>query len=175
MNIKKSYLKARTKVSALALAVLCVLLFSSHAIAATYKVGNQNAYSKALTKVKAGDTIVLKNGVWQDFEILFEGQGTADKPITLKAQTKGKVILSGLSNLRLAGEHLVVSGLVFRDGYTPTSAVIAFRKDKTKANISNKEQKAFVTQFVETHVSGIKLLTEDDRTYCPKCEASLSA
>ncbi len=52
---------------------------------------------------------------------------------------------------------------------------IAFRKDKTKANISNKEQKAFVTQFVETHVSGIKLLTADDRTYCPKCDASISA
>ena len=146
MNIKKSYLKARTKVSALALAVLCVLLFSSHAIAATYKVGNQNAYSKALTKVKAGDTIVLKNGVWQDFEILFEGQGTADKPITLKAQTKGKVILSGLSNLRLAGEHLVVSGLVFRDGYTPTSAVIAFRKDK--ATLANHSR---VTETVIDH------------------------
>lgn len=52
---------------------------------------------------------------------------------------------------------------------------IAFRKDKTKANISHKEQKAFVTQFVETHVSGIKLLTEDDRTYCPKCNAAAGA
>lgn len=52
---------------------------------------------------------------------------------------------------------------------------IAFRKDKTKANISNAEQKAFVTQFVETHVSGIKLLTKDDRTYCPKCNNTVDA
>jgi len=52
---------------------------------------------------------------------------------------------------------------------------IAFRKDKTKSNISNQEQKAFVTQFVETYVSGIKLLKEADRTYCPKCNDSINA
>jgi len=52
---------------------------------------------------------------------------------------------------------------------------IAFRKDKTKSNISNQEQKAFVTQFVETHVSGIKLLKQDDRTYCPKCNIAENA
>jgi len=52
---------------------------------------------------------------------------------------------------------------------------VAFRKDKTKSNINSQEQKAFVTQFVETHVSGIKLLKDADRTYCPKCKVSLHA
>ena len=77
-----------------------------------------------------GDTIVLANGVWNDFEILFEAQGSADQPITLRAQDSGKVVLSGRSNLRLAGEYLIVSGLVFKNGYTPTAEVISFRREK---------------------------------------------
>ncbi|BDX05446.1 polysaccharide lyase 6 family protein [Planctobacterium marinum] len=95
-----------------------------------YFVADQQAYQTVLPKLVAGDTVVLKNGVWRDFEILFEGQGTAFAPIKMQAETKGKVILSGQSNLKLAGKYLQVSGLVFKQGYTPTSAVIAFRRDK---------------------------------------------
>ena len=30
-----------------------------------------------VTKIlKAGDTVVLKDGIWSDFEILFKGEGT---------------------------------------------------------------------------------------------------
>jgi len=93
-------------------------------------VADQAAFKAAVKALKPGDTIVLKNGAWQDFEILFTGDGTAEAPITLTAETPGSVILSGRSNLRLAGEHLVVKGLVFRDGYTPTSTVIAYRRNK---------------------------------------------
>lgn len=93
-------------------------------------VEDQKAYEEALKNVRPGDTIKLADGVWEDFEILFTGTGTAEKPIRLTAQTKGNVILSGQSNLRLAGEHLIVSGLVFKDGYTPTSEVVSFRRNK---------------------------------------------
>ncbi|MEP4484208.1 MAG: polysaccharide lyase 6 family protein [Halioglobus sp.] len=93
-------------------------------------VKTQGEFQKAVARAEPGSTIVLANGVWKDFEILFEGKGTAEQPITLTAETKGKVVISGQSNLRIAGEHLVVSGLVFRDGYTPTNSVIAFRKNK---------------------------------------------
>ena len=110
--------------------ILLISIYSCHLTAATHLVDNIEAYEKALAEITAGDTIVLKNGVWNDFEMLFEGQGTAEQPIKLEAETKGKVILSGNSNLRLAGEHLIVSGLVFKNGFTPTSAVISFRKDK---------------------------------------------
>lgn len=109
-----------------------VVIFTTHLSAATYKVRNQEGFNRAVTQLEPGDTVVLKNGVWNDFEVLFEGKGTADKPIQLIPQTKGKVILSGNSNLRLAGEHLIVSGLVFKDGYTPTSSVVAFRKNKNE-------------------------------------------
>ncbi len=100
--------------------------------AKTYLVADIDEYQKAMPKLLPGDKLVLKNGVWNDFEILFEGQGTTEQPITLEPEVKGKVVLSGNSNLRLAGEHLIVSGLVFKNGYTPTSSVISFAKSKTE-------------------------------------------
>ena len=59
---------------------------------------------------------------------VFDGVGTNEQPITLTAEEKGKVVISGQSNLRIGGEYLVVSGLVFRDGHSPTSEVISFRR-----------------------------------------------
>ena len=100
-------------------------------------VRNQSEFQEAVARVQPGDAVVLANGIWTDFEILFVGKGTAEQPITLTAETRGGVVLSGQSNLRIAGEHLVVSGLVFKNGYSPTDAVIAFRKSKDElANYS---------------------------------------
>ena len=109
-------------------------------------VSTQNEYFKAAENAKPGDRIVLANGTWRDFEIVIDAVGTADQPITVEAQEKGKVIISGQSNLRLAGEHLVVSGLVFRDGYSPTNTVIAFRR--TKGEYANNSR---VTEVVIDH------------------------
>ncbi|MEE9877158.1 MAG: polysaccharide lyase 6 family protein [Stenotrophomonas maltophilia] len=68
--------------------------------------------------------------------LLLKGQGTAAAPIVLRAQTAGKVVLSGRSDLRLAGNYLQVSNLVFRNGYAPGDAVVAFR-ESSKAVASN--------------------------------------
>lgn len=109
-------------------------------------VKDQAGYQAALKKAVSGDTIVLANGEWRDFEIVFTGIGLPDKPITLRAETKGKVRITGRSNLRLGGEHLVVSGLVFTDGHTPTRDVIAFRR--TKGHLANHSR---VTEVVIDH------------------------
>lgn len=87
-------------------------------------------YQQALSGVRPGDTIVLKDGVWRDFQILFEGEGRPGQPITLTAETPGGVVLSGQSNLRMAGRQLLVSNLVFRDGWSPTGEVVSFRRSK---------------------------------------------
>ena len=100
-------------------------------------VSTQDEYAEAVKSLKPGDTIVLANGRWENFEILFKGKGTKDAPIRLRGETPGEVILTGQSNLRLAGEYLEVSDLVFKDGYTPTQVVVAFRQNKaTLANNS---------------------------------------
>ncbi len=72
-------------------------------------------YNAAVAQAKPGDAIVLSKGIWNDAELLFEANGTATNPITLKVEAKGETILSGASNLRIAGEYLIVEGLVFKN------------------------------------------------------------
>ena len=124
-----------------------VVLASCTSPAAEIKVDSQDAYHDALKALQPGDTLVLADGEWRDFEILFTGEGTAEKPITLTAETKGQVFITGQSNLRLAGKHLVVSGLVFRDGYSPTSSVIAFRRNKDELAFHSRVTEVVIDHF----------------------------
>ncbi len=96
------------------------------------KVANIQELNSAIENVKPGDEIVLSNGVWKDVEIAFIGKGTKENPIILRAETPGEVFIEGVSNLKLGGEYLVVSGLYFKNGYTPSEDVIAFRIDKNQ-------------------------------------------
>lgn len=91
---------------------------------------------EAFAAALPGDVIVMQNGVWKDIDILVKGNGTAEKPITLKAQTAGEVIVSGKSSLRLSGRYLVVDGLFFKDGYSPTGTLIRFGNGKEVADHS---------------------------------------
>ncbi len=116
------------------------------AAAAQVLVRDQAGYAEAVARLAPGDTVLLADGEWRDFEIVFTGTGTAEAPITLAAQTPGEVIVSGRSNLRLAGEHLVVRGLVFRDGHTPTNEVISFRR--SRQHLANYSR---VTEVVIDH------------------------
>ncbi|WP_448248615.1 polysaccharide lyase 6 family protein [Thalassotalea agariperforans] len=139
----------------------CFVIFTASFLsisttAKTWQVSTQKEFKKAEQSVVAGDTIVLANGVWQDFEILFTAQGTAEQPITLTAETKGKVIISGQSDLRLAGEHLIVSGLVFKDGYSPRGEVISFRQ-----NSSNFAYHSRVTEVVIDHFNNPNKFEQD--------------
>jgi poly(beta-D-mannuronate) lyase len=109
----------------------------------TITVTTQSEFNEAAKQAKPGDVIVLASGTWRDFDLVLDAKGTETNPIYLIAETPGEVILSGQSSLRLAGEYLVVSGLVFKDGYTPRNEVISFRRDSE--NIANNSR---VTQTV---------------------------
>ena len=122
-------------------------LTGANAIAATIQVSSQSEYHDATKNLKPGDTIVLANGEWKNFEILFSGIGQKDKPITLTAEEKGKVFITGVSNLRMAGEYLVVSGLVFKDGHTPTSDVISFRRNKEHLANNSRVTEVVIDKF----------------------------
>lgn len=117
-------------VNIIKLSLVLIGCLSTQIAAKDYFVDNKQAFNDIAANLVAGDNVVLKNGTWLNFEILLQGQGTKNAPITLTAETHGKVILSGQSNLRLAGQYLEVSGLVFKEGYTPSSAVIEFRRNK---------------------------------------------
>ena len=91
---------------------------------------NDELYA-AISDAKPGDNIVLANGVWKDVEIKITNSGTEEHPISLSAETAGKVTLEGRSDLQIGGDHIKVEGLYFVNGYSPSKSVIHFAvKDK---------------------------------------------
>ena len=127
---------ARAPIAAMTIGVAMIGV-ASPVWAESVLVRTQAEFQTALAKLEPGDTLMLADGEWRDFEIVFAGRGVAGRPITLTAQTPGGAVLAGRSNLRMAGEHLVVSNLVFRDGWSPTGEVLSFRRSLSeRANFS---------------------------------------
>ena len=141
------YRISRFQISSLIAIPLLAVLFSAQTLAKDWLVESPVAYSKIASTLQPGDKVILANGTWNNFEILFKGEGTQNKPITLTAQTKGKVFLTGQSNLRLAGKYLVVSGLIFKDGYTPSSAVVSFRRNKEDLAYNSRVTEVVIDNF----------------------------
>lgn len=90
-------------------------------------VSNPAELARAIGSAAAGDTIVMADGTWQDTVIALSAPG----PLTLRAQTPGKVRLTGKSALSLNSPNLTVNGLTFTDGRAPDGAlsVITFNSD----------------------------------------------
>ena len=84
-------------------------------------------FEKHVIRLAAGDTIFLRSDEdeWRDVNLVFEGEGEPGKPIVLAAQHPGKTVFTGSSRLRILGRHLVVTGLVFRDGSLAGGSVIS--------------------------------------------------
>jgi len=112
------------------LVLKCCLLFSVITMANTITVKNIAELKKANKEAKAGDIIILQNGIWNDVTIELNCSGTKEQPIIFKAQEAGKVFISGHSQLKLGGNFIVVDGFYFTNGYAGDDAVIDFRIDK---------------------------------------------
>ncbi|WP_397444522.1 polysaccharide lyase 6 family protein [Polaribacter sp. R77954] len=114
---------------------LFLLLFTHNGISQEKIASSIDEYNKLIKAAKPGDIITLKNGVWKDVKINAYGKGEEGNPIVVKAETAGQVIISGNSTLNIYGEHIIVSGLWFKDGDSKYKSVVQFRKDsKTFAN-----------------------------------------
>lgn len=90
---------------------------------------------EAIRQAIPGNEIILRNGIYKDVQIKYSGHGTKEKPITLRAETEGKVFIEGESFIHLGGEYLNVNGLYFRNGFSSTSSIIRFKIGKD--SISN--------------------------------------
>ena len=93
-------------------------------------IRTMEAFNAATENVAAGDKLVLANGIWEDAELKITGNGTAEKPIIITVEEKGKVFLEGQSNIKIGGSYIHVEGLVFRNGHTPSGSVISFKSSK---------------------------------------------
>lgn len=100
---------------------LCVSTFASNTV-----VSNEKELVLANNNAKPGDTIILKNGNWENITLKLNCKGTKEQPIVFKAESKGKVIVNGFSKLLLGGDYIVVDGIYFTNGFSGTDAVIKF-------------------------------------------------
>lgn len=92
-----------------------VVLLACGAIRAA-EINVSSAAEIAAANSQPGDTLVMAAGTWNDQAIVFKASGSEEKPVTLRAQTPGKVILSGKSSLKIDGQYVIVAGLLFKDG-----------------------------------------------------------
>ena len=123
----------KSTTTALLLAAVCVMPLAI--AAAEVRVSTAAEITRAAGEAKPGDALVMTDGEWRDQVILFGAKGTAEKPINLRAQTPGKVILTGRSSVTIAGEHLVVSGLLLQDGQLTGDGVkLAGRNNRMAAS-----------------------------------------
>lgn len=110
--------------------ITVLLLFSSFfATAQSITVSTIDEYNSAIKKVSTGGTIILKNGEWKDVTLNAFGNGTKQNPIIVKAETPGKVLITGDSSLSIYGTYVIVSGLWFKDGMTTKKHVVQFRRN----------------------------------------------
>lgn len=144
-----SYKNILTVVIALFIGVSCSDQQQDSAI----RVETNEALYAAVESAQPGDIIILKNGVWQDVDLKIAAKGTKERPIVVTAETPGEVFIEGLSQIKFGGEYITVSGLHFRNGYTPSQAVIEFRIDKK--NVANN------CRFTNSVIEGFNQLQRD--------------
>jgi len=92
-------------------------------LAAEHRVSSAAEIARLNDNVLPGDALVMADGDWKDQVIVFQSRGTSEKPIILRAQTPGKVVLVGNSSVTIDGEHLVVSGLFLNDAQSKGDGV----------------------------------------------------
>lgn len=96
---------------------------------------NPGEIEEALRGAEPGDVLQIEPGKYRDVKLILDGTqakngrgGKRDKPLRLEAGEPGKVIFTGSSHLRIAGEWIEVSGLTFANGNLPEDTpIISFR------------------------------------------------
>lgn len=104
-----------------------LLLTSFSSKADIHRINSAAELSEVCLTIQQGDIVVLADGTYTDQHFTFMGEGTSEHPITLRAETSGKTILNGSSRLSIAGEYLIVDGLLFLGGALESGSIIEFR------------------------------------------------
>ena len=116
--------------------IVIIFLFRSHNVFSqtTYNITNPEALENQ--SYVPGDEIILANGTYNtDSRLDFIGNGTADNPITFRAETPGGVIFTGGLQVDIGGDFVVVEGFHWKGGYG-ASNFIQFRNGTDYANHS---------------------------------------
>ena len=95
-------------------------------------VSSISELNSAITSAKPSNIIIMKDGIWKNATINFNSKANASFPIILRAQTSGKVILTGNSTLTFSSPYLIVDGLIFKNGSIDKGSVISFQSDNCR-------------------------------------------
>ena len=85
-----------------------------------FVVSNENEFKAAIQRISAGDTLIIKNGVYLDWSVLVPNKGTPASLITIRPQTEFGVSFSTSKIadkpiFKLTGSNLIFKGFVFKD------------------------------------------------------------
>src|SRR5213078_3054827 len=74
--------------------VLLLVLPTPLARAAEYEAASVADVARLCPGLKPGDTLILADGTWSDQQIAVRAEGTAEQPVTVRARTPGKVVVT---------------------------------------------------------------------------------
>jgi len=106
----------RTTIMKKLLPAIVLLLCANAAFCKTYLVHNQQEFSNISAQLKPGDKVTIANGTYTPWNLSINTNGTAQKPITIAAETAGKVIFTGNTDqviLTLTGSYTILQGIAF--------------------------------------------------------------
>jgi poly(beta-D-mannuronate) lyase len=97
--------------------LICWICCAAPGCAATNVPAHSPSELKRVTGVaKPGDEIVIADGQYIDQQVEINATGTAARPVVVRAQTPGRVILTGKSSLTIDGQYVTVSGVLVKGG-----------------------------------------------------------
>jgi len=93
---------------------LAFAILSPLALLAQTYVNDSDDLQSYVNAASPGDTFIVTNGTYNDFESAFTSSGALNNPIVIQAETIGGVILTGESHFTFKkAAHIVLKGFVF--------------------------------------------------------------
>lgn len=111
----------------LPMCILSVLCLMAAARAENYLVHSADEIERLEGRLRPGDIVTMADGTWRDQHIVLKASGQAGRRILLRAQTPGKVVLTGTSRMSIGGDRLEVAGLLFRGVSLDSGSIFEFR------------------------------------------------
>lgn len=67
-------------------------------------------------KARAGQVIVVADGVYTDLNLEIPASGSRENPIVVRAEHPGQAVISGDATVVIRGDHVVLDGFYFKNG-----------------------------------------------------------
>ena len=77
------------------------------------RTGGQNGLDRA--GLKPGDVVIIKNGAYRDAPVSLNINASVTRPVVIKAEKPGGVVITGNSSMSISGAHITVTGIHFKD------------------------------------------------------------